>query len=412
LKTVILGKGVSGKAAQLLANELSYESVIVNDGEVTDVNSLFDGVDFVVASPGFSYVNPLIVAAQERAVPILSELEFGFRHFDGPLLAVTGTNGKTTTTELTVHLLNHCGRAAIGCGNLGLPLSAVANQQKQHRLSPGMIAVTEVSSFQLEHVERFAPDAAVLLNLAEDHLDRYAGKLAEYAETKRRIFRHIPKKNCIYGLNFSSELHRALLDGTVVTFDGKPILSLTETVLGTLHNAENCCGAVELIARLAPELLFTREFADGLRSFRIGRHRLEEVGTFGGFRWVDDSKATNPASAVAALKRFAKDRVHLILGGLDKGVDFQEMLPLPPCVRSVSLIGTAAPILEKQIDGIPVRNCGTDFAAAIAGCAQSAQKGDVILLSPACASMDMFRDYEDRGSQFRAAAEHFGASNQ
>ncbi len=397
-KVVILGGGVSGRAAERLAQALGMDCRIVSDGPGASLGE----AELVVASPG---VHPLKSAlyreARESGAELISELEFGFRHFPRPVLAVTGTNGKTTTTELTAWLLEALGVRAVTAGNIGVPLSEFAATAVDGGNLPE-VAVVEVSSFQLELVRDFAPAAAVLLNLASDHEDRYRGGFAEYCEVKKRIFDRVPEAGRVYGLSFPEASRRVTVaDGTVFA-DGRRLFRLAETPFQAPHNIENLAAALELVLRFVPpEQFFVSGLVDAVRDFRFGAHRIELVGEIDGVKYINDSKATNPAAVLAAAAAVDGPLV-LLLGGLDKGMDFSALSTLAPRLRAAVLFGGAreriAAVLPPEVETV---DCGTDFPAAVEVARTLARPGDTVLLSPACASMDMFRDYRERGEIFR-----------
>ena len=399
-RCLILGGGLSGRAAARLAADIGMEPKIVSDAAGIDPVAECAFGSLIVTSPGVKpLTSPLYRAALARAgrgeCELISELEFGFRHLPGrkSCLAITGTNGKTTTTELVCHLLLALGIPAEPAGNIGLPRSDPAAAILEGKLSSAALPVVETSSFQLERVRDFAPAAAALLNLESDHEDRYAGGFDEYVRVKRRIFDRVPPENRITGLSLPPEPaapRRVGIAGDWLTVDGTPLLALPETRLNAPHNRENLAAAVELCLRVVPaERLFDSAFAKAVRAFSPGRHRIETVLEAGGVRFIDDSKATNPASVVAAL-RSVPGPVVLLLGGLDKAMDF-----FGECREKIR---AALPA------DIPGADCGTDFELAVRTAAEHARPGDAVLLSPACASMDMFRDYRERGERFAAEA--------
>ena len=394
-KVVILGGGVSGKAAALLAEKQGDEAQILNDGEGV---SLPADADLIVASPGVHPLrSALYKAAVKSGVEFIGEMEYGFRHFKGKVAAITGTNGKTTTTELTCFLLEKAGLKAVAAGNIGLPLSEVAASEEQPE-----IAVVEVSSFQLELVDTFQPHAAVLLNLESDHEDRYAGGFAEYCAVKEKIFTRVPPENCIRGLSFANAMRRAAFSGDMLTIDGKEILDVSETALSAPHNRENLAAAAELFCRFAPEKI--EILPQAVREFRCGKHRIEFFYEKDGVRFYDDSKGTNPAAVAAAVKS-VPGNVILLAGGLDKGMDFSILSSVASRVKRVILYGQCREPIAKvfRAAGVPLEDCGTDFEKAVASAVSNACAGDTVMLSPGCASMDMFKNYQERGEEFKKA---------
>lgn len=407
---LILGGGLSGKAAERLAASLGFSTAILSDSPGLDADAAVAEADLIVTSPGMKpLVSPLWQAAMRRAgkgqCEFISELEFGFRNWPGKLLAITGTNGKTTTTELTAALLTAAGVEARTAGNIGLPLSELAADLREGKLSPDALPVVEVSSFQLERCDTFAPFAAALLNLESDHVDRYAGGFAEYAAVKQRIFDRVAPENRVYGLSMDSPVpRRVTLYGDALMIDEEEVLiDLGNTALSAVHNRENLAAAVELCLRvLPPETVLSPEFRLAIHMFQPGRHRQEFVCEKNGVRYVNDSKATNPASTVAAL-RAIPGTVVLLLGGLDKEMDFSPLAPFADRIRFAVLYGECrAKIAAALPESIPTADCGMEFERAIRTACDHAQPGDTVLLAPACASMDMFRDYKERGDRFAA----------
>ncbi|MBE6390316.1 MAG: UDP-N-acetylmuramoyl-L-alanine--D-glutamate ligase [Lentisphaerae bacterium] len=393
----ILGTGISGSAAAKLCAANDISCTLVNDG---DGAVLPDG-DLIVVSPG---MHPGKSALYKQALAsgreIVSEMEFGYRFWKRPLLAITGTNGKTTTTELTCHLLRSCGIVAETCGNIGRPLSDLAAE-------PGdcQCAVTEVSSFQLEKIRDFAPQAAVILNFQSDHIDRYPGGFAEYCAVKERIFTHVPPENRIYGLSFRDVPRRVTAEGQKLFSDGKYFFDLAGCDLPGAHNVENAAAALELCLRfLPPEMCGQEQLIAGLRSFKRGRHRIETVCVRDGVTYVNDSKGTNPAAVLAAIDSCAGKLV-ILLGGLGKGMDFSPLASRAHRFRAAILYGQDRAELFRVLTGkCPCFDCGSDFSLVMSCAKAQALPGDTILLSPACASMDMFKNYAERGDTFARLA--------
>lgn len=392
-KIAILGGGVSGRGAALLAEKKGSSAVILNDGENKGLPA---DAGLIVASPGVHPLHSaLYKAAQESGKEFISEMEYGFRHFKGRVAAITGTNGKTTTTELTVFLLREAGFNAVAAGNIGVPLSEVAAQETQPD-----IAVVEVSSFQLELIDTFAPQAAVLLNLESDHEDRYAGGFKEYCAVKRKIFDRVPEENCIRGLSFADAPRRVLYEGDTLVCDGRQLFDVTLTELSAPHNRENLAAAVELFLRFAPEKI--NILPEAVKKFRCGRHRIEFFHERQGKRFYDDSKGTNPAAVVAAVKA-VPGKIVLLAGGLDKGMDFSILSSVAHRVRAAVLYGQCREPIARVFreSGVPVWDCGTDFEYAVDTALHTACNGDAVMLSPGCASMDMFKNYQERGEKFK-----------
>ena len=389
----VIGAGVSGQAVAKLCRANQISCTVVNDG---DGAVLPDG-DLIVVSPG---VHPAKSSLYQQALasgrPVVSEMEFGCRFWKKPLLAITGTNGKTTTTELTCFLLRSCGIEAEVCGNIGRPLSDLAAGNDGCE-----VAVIEVSSFQLERIRDFAPLAAVILNFQSDHIDRYSGGFAEYCSTKEKIFTHVPDENRIYGLSFPDKFRRVTLHERSLYLDGRFFFDLDRGDLPGFHNGENAAAAVELCLRFLPlEAVKGAEFAAALQNFRRGKHRVEKIAEINGVTFVDDSKGTNPAAVLAAIDSLPGKLV-ILLGGLGKGMDFSPLATRSHRFRAAILYGADRRDIFRVLENKCVCiDCGSDFEKVIETARQQALPGDTVLLSPACASMDMFKNYAERGDIF------------
>lgn len=401
-RALVLGLARSGRAAALalarrgVAVAAADRSAAIDPGRLAEAGvelhlgseeeSLLEGVEVVVKSPGVPAESPLAAAARTRGVPIWSEVELGYRLLRGnPLIGVTGTNGKTTTTELLGAILRADGRRVEVAGNVGRALTDAAEEAK-----PGAWIVCELSSFQLEDVHTLACDVAVLLNLEPDHLDRH-GTFEAYRAAKLRIFERARAKVVPRGLD---------LDG--IEFAADDPLPAEPLVPGA-HNRENAAAATAA-ARAAgvPDAAI----AQALRTFPGVPHRLELVRELRGVRFVNDSKATNTAAARRGVAAYDAP-LRLILGGSLKGEDFLAFAAeLPQTVRSIYLIGAAADELAAALDaaGRSYVRAG-DLATAVARAAADAEPGDVVLLSPACASFDQFESFEQRGDVFRRLVE-------
>ncbi|MDE2850341.1 MAG: UDP-N-acetylmuramoyl-L-alanine--D-glutamate ligase [Acidobacteriota bacterium] len=385
------------------------------------------GLDAVVLSPGVPPDRPLLQAARSAGVPILAEVELAWRLLEAKasptVVGVTGSNGKSTTTALTGALLEAAGYPVEVCGNIGTPLCARVDGP------PDRVFVVELSSFQLEAVDRFRPRAAALLNISPDHLDRYAN-VAEYAGAKTRIFGRqaagdVAVVNADDGearrwsggrhgapaavrRRFFSRL-RKVEDGCYLDRDRvievgpefrRELFRLGDLRLDGVHNVENAMAAALLAAAVGAD---PSCFAPALRRFEGLPHRMRLAGTVGGVRYYNDSKATNPAAAVKALAGFSDGSVHLILGGRakDEGAAFAELASVAGAkVAAVYLIGEAAPVIASVLAGATERHlCGT-LERAVEVAAAASSEGQTVLLSPACASFDQFEDFADRGRRF------------
>jgi UDP-N-acetylmuramoylalanine--D-glutamate ligase len=349
---------------------------------------LLEGIATVVKSPGVPAEAPVIATARERGIAVLGELELAWRLLPHPFVAVTGTNGKTTTVELLGAIWRAAGLPVAVAGNVGAPLAGSVGE-----IEAGTTVICECSSFQLEDSEAFAPECAVLLNVEPDHLDRH-GSLAAYRSAKLRVFANQrPGDTAILPSALEPERPGAAV---AVFIDEEP--DPGPVALRGAHNAENARAA----AAAARAMGVPQEaIGAGLAEFRGVPHRLEEVADVDGVLYVNDSKATNVAAAARGIEAF-EGGVHVILGGSLKGGGFEGLrAPLTDRCRAAYLIGEAAERLAADLAGtVPLHACGTlDRAVEEAGAA--ARPGEVVLLAPACASFDQFRDYEDRGRRFR-----------
>jgi UDP-N-acetylmuramoylalanine--D-glutamate ligase len=375
--------------------------------------------DLMVVSPGIPPTAPVLRDERLRGVPWISELEFAFQHMAAPLIAVTGTNGKTTVVSWTAHLLVEAGLDAVAAGNIGLPLSDVALRGR----TPDWVVV-EASSYQLGGIDTFTPRVGVVTNLAPDHLDRYPDVESYYAD-KARLFDHATPDSvwvlngddaAVLDMAGSSPGRRLIFrtsslpgrgeEGGWLAEDGRLLLHVdgVETALVHAdelrllgrHNHANALAAALAAYVAVGDAAALRE---GLRSFSPLAHRLEPVATIDGVLWVNDSKATNVASARVAVEGMTRPTV-LLLGGRHKGESY---LPLAGTgwVKTVIAYGEAAGRIVTELEGkVPVERVDGPLAAVVDRAAALAEPGDAVLLAPACASFDMFRDYEDRGSEF------------
>jgi UDP-N-acetylmuramoylalanine--D-glutamate ligase len=379
VKALVYGLARSGEAAAERLAERGDDVVRVDRslGNENDLG-LLEGVALLVKSPGVPGDAPLVLAARERGIPVWSEVELGFRlrPAGARVVGVTGTNGKTTTSELLGAIFRAAGRDVAVAGNVGTPLASIRKADW---------IVCELSSFQLEDVETLACDIAVLLNIEPDHLDRH-GTFEAYRDAKLRIFDRARAKVVPRGLG---------LEGVEFAADD-PLPA--EPLMRGDHNRENAAAATAA-ARAAG--VDEAAIAVGLRTFAGVPHRLELVGDAGGVHFVNDSKATNVAAARRGLAAYADAHVHLILGGSLKGEDFGPLAEaIGPNVASVHLIGEAADSLGHALRGRPA-HVDITLDRAVQHAFREARPGDVVLLSPACASYDQFENFERRGDEFR-----------
>ena len=366
----------------------------------------------LIKSPGVPQHAPAVVAARERGLPVLGELELAWRLLPNEFVAVTGTNGKTTTAEWIGHIHRAAGARVAVAGNVGTAASSLLGT-----LPPGATVVCEASSFQLEDSEHFAPEAAVLINLGVDHLDRH-GTVERYVAAKLKVFANQDRGDVAVvpeglGVRIGGRAAKIMFgrgpEAALRERDDRlwwraaSLLGLGEISLPGAHNRENAmAAAAACLARgLEPAAV-----AEGLRSFPGVAHRLEQVAVKDGVAYVNDSKATNVGSTLVALQAY-DGGVHLIAGGRTKQQDFSPLAPLVSArCRAVYLVGEGALELGSALrsSGVPLRAMG-NLERAVAAARAAARPGEVVLLSPACASYDQFRDFEARGEHFRALVE-------
>jgi UDP-N-acetylmuramoylalanine--D-glutamate ligase len=427
-RVVVLGLGVSGMEAAKLLQDYGAEVTVRDNaaagtlvgqraeilrgrGIAVELGGNFSRegkFDFGVLSPGIDPAAPMVADLQKAELPLFGELELAYRFCSCGIVAITGTNGKTTTTELIDAVLREAGRKTLASGNIGTAFSAAVRESAKLDA-----IVLEVSSFQLEQTVDFRPRISVHLNLTPDHLDRYRS-MAEYERAKWRIFRNqtaddyavvnaalrLPEM-AARRITFSVTGEKAdyeLIDGWLVA-RGEPVLEQSRTRLIGPHNAENMLAALAV----ADLCQVPREAAlAALVAYKPRPHRLEKVAEIDGVLFFNDSKATNSDALEKALA--AMDRpVVLIAGGKDKGLDFTGLRPLlREKVKAVVLIGETAEKLSSVWNSAAPCHRAATLADAVNQARRLAQPGDAVLLSPGSSSYDMFKDYEDRGNQFRA----------
>jgi len=425
----VLGAGLSGSAAALLlVSEGAQATALDSADEKNLLKSTMDNLrahgvhvicgpaaeqdsseyQWAVLSPGIDPASSLARNFSSREIEMISELELGWRSCEMPVIAVTGTNGKTTTTELLAQMLNACSQRTIACGNIGKPLSEVARERQ-----PLDVLTVEVSSFQLEAIRTFRPSISLWLNFAPDHLDRYRS-VAEYRAAKLRIFENQTEQDIAVvnvaealpkirprRITFSAYSDRAdfrVFNGAI-TYEDQPVLRLSETKLRGLHNIENLMAT--LAVGVARGLSF-EQMVPALRGYEPRPHRCEFVREIHGVEYVNDSKATNLDAVEKALAAQTKPVV-LIAGGKDKGFNFDPLRSLvKDKVKSAVLIGEMAESIKRSWDGAANCESATSLADAVERARGLARPGDVVLFSPGTSSFDMFKSYADRGDQFRA----------
>ena len=383
--------------------------------------STFSGADLVAVSPGVPLSIAPIAAARRRGVRVVAEVEVASWYLEGTLVGITGSNGKSTTTALTGHILAQAGRNAVACGNLGTPLIETLDKD-----APDRLYVVELSSFQLEGIETFRPHVAVLLNLSPDHQDRYPDTPAYYAAKGRLFMNQAASDHAVLNQDdrevtslvrgIAARRHgfsrlAPVADGAyvrgadiVLVEDGREdkVLVVGDLPLFGVHNQENVMAAL-LAARLCG--VSAARAADGVRSFEGLPHRLERVRTLDGVAWFNDSKATNVGAAAQSLRSFPRDVV-LIMGGKDKGGAFADLAPLlRDRVTHLVLLGRAKETIAQQIGpalpDLPVILV-EDMEDAVAAARVAAPPGGVVLLAPGCASFDQYSGFEARGEHFRS----------
>jgi UDP-N-acetylmuramoylalanine--D-glutamate ligase len=451
-EVAVVGLGKSGRAAaELLARDghavyasdsgagkalMDAADTLVGYGITVDVGShdldRTGRAALVVASPGVPPDAPPLAVARRAGVPIVGEIEVALHYLPAlRYVAITGTNGKTTTTALVGHLLRALGLDAIDAGNIGTPLAELALRER-----PPAWAAVELSSFQLHDTPSVRPTVGVVTNLSPDHLDRYAS-VDEYYADKARLFANAhaasrwvlnaddPEVLSLYrrldpapavlegethGFSVGTTAAAAYYDraGDMLVLFEEPLLARGDFPLLGDHNVANALAASLAVAVADPAHATpaARErIAEGLRSFRALPHRMEPVGTYGGVEWINDSKATNVASTHVALAGMTKPYV-LLLGGRHKGEPYTALAePFRKFGKVVLAYGESAPIIEQDLGGlVPVERLGSSFPAVMARARELARSGEAVLLSPACSSFDMFDNYAQRGAEFRRLA--------
>ncbi|MDH3402287.1 MAG: UDP-N-acetylmuramoyl-L-alanine--D-glutamate ligase [Acidobacteriota bacterium] len=436
-RVLVYGLGVSGRAALRFLRRRGVAVLAVDDRDPAlleppvaaddsgvrvaragDVARLPADVDGVVVSPGVPPDRPLLLAARARALPVIGEVELAFPFLAGPVVAITGSNGKSTTTALTGRMLAAAGRGAVVCGNIGRPLVDCVDDG-------GEMFVAELSSYQLESVDTFRPRAAALLNLSPDHLDRH-GTLAAYVAAKARIFEN-QRAGDVAVFNADDPLvtevaarterprrrffsrRAAVADGCFVESgvvvevapgeEARSLFSPRDVPVPGAHNLENAMASALLARAMGAR---AEHLAAGLAAFEGLPHRVQKVLERGGTAWFDDSKGTNVGATSRSLEGFADGSVHLILGGRGKGADLGVLRDVVRRkARRLYLIGESAPDFARALGGVVEAETAGSLDRAVAAAARRAAAGEVVLLSPACSSFDQYDNYMRRGEHFQ-----------
>ncbi len=442
-RIVILGAGESGVGAALLATRQGYDVFVSDGGKISEkfrtelethginyeesghTESAILNADEVIKSPGIPGNAGIIIRIREKNIPVISEIEFAFRYIgNSKVIAITGSNGKTTTTALTFHICRHANKDCAMVGNIGYSFA------RQVASDPHELYVAEISSFQLDDIISFRPDVAVLTNITEDHLDRYDYKLENYARSKFRIAENqLPGDVFIYNLDDETTMKyltnypikstkapitmsKELPQGAYLTnakmhlkWKGEEMqMSVEDFAIKGKHNQYN-----SMAASLAATALDIRKekIREALQTFESLEHRMEHVANIKGVEFINDSKATNVNSTWFALESMTKP-VILILGGVDKGNDYNLLKDLvKEKVKAIVCMGTDnRKIHEAFGDIVPLIVNTANAQEAVQAAFHFSNKGEVVLLSPACASFDLFKNYEDRGRQFKQAVKN------
>lgn len=407
----ILGAGRSGQAAAALASHCGAEVTIYDSRDVpgatlaTPEFALKVKSDLVVVSPGIETLGDFVQSFAKGSEALWGEVELAWRCYSGHVIGITGTNGKTTTTELVRELVEVTGKSCVACGNYGVPLSEVV----LYDFVPDVVAL-ELSSFQLETIVDFKPDAVVWLNFSPDHMDRYKA-VSEYREAKLRILENISDDTLVVSrlgenlppkgqlVTFSSvDSADWSLSGDDILKNGESFLKLSETKLRGLHNAENLMAACAILPQISQD-----QVRSALAKYSPPEHRCEFIAEKKGVEYLNDSKATNLHALESALRSQTRPTI-LIAGGKEKGLDYTPILPLlKEQAKEVVTFGEIGKALSQVFSQtVPVTVVET-LAEAVVAAAELSQEGDLVLLSPGTSSFDQFRGYEDRGQAFKAA---------
>ena len=431
-RVLVVGFGLTGKAVVDFLQEYPCEIVVSDSREesaFTDVCTRYPRVQFefgghtirtfmtadiIVLSPGIPDSIDPMVAAKETGIPIFAEIELAYRFLKGTLIGITGTNGKSTTTKLAASMLKEAEKRTFICGNIGTPLIQFCKNSSETDYY-----VAEISSFQLETIHQFKPHISALINLAEDHLDRYPS-VEPYFQAKMRMFENQTTADFAV-LNYDDPYIREHADkiranhfwfsrkevppsgvyarqGLIRVVSGMPVLNFDLGALKGVHNLENtlCAASIALLCGVSP-----KQMQKAAESFQSLPHRMELVGNMAGVQYYDDSKATNVDAVMKSLQSFPGN-IFLIMGGKDKGCDYRVLRDLVrDRVKSLLLIGEAAEKIAAELGDVRRPLFFKSLQDAVQTAARDAKTGDTVLLSPACSSFDMFTDYAERGRVFR-----------
>ena len=433
-KVLVLGLAKSGESAARLLDKLGA-IVTVNDGKPFEENPaaqslLEEGIkvvtgghplelldedfEWMVKNPGIPYNNPMVMRALEKQIPVITEVELAYLISDAPIIGITGSNGKTTTTTMIAEVLTAGGQNGLLSGNIGFPASQVAQDAGETDT-----LVMELSSFQLMGIETFHPEIAVITNLMPTHLD-YHGSFEEYVAAKWNIQKNMTASDYVV-LNFNQDLAKELakktaakvlpfstkekvdgayLDGDVLTFRGEAIMKASELGVPGSHNVENALATIA-VAKLRG--IDNQVIKETLAHFGGVKHRLQYVGEINQVKFYNDSKSTNILATQKALSGFDNSKVILIAGGLDRGNEFDELVPDIKGLKKMVILGESAARVKRAADQAEVSYLdASDVRDATRKAFSVAEPGDVVLLSPANASWDMYKNFEVRGDEFLA----------
>ena len=433
-KVLVLGLAKSGESAARLLDKLGA-IVTVNDGKPFEENPaaqslLEEGIkvitgghplelldedfEWMVKNPGIPYNNPMVMRALEKKIPVITEVELAYLISDAPIIGITGSNGKTTTTTMIAEVLTAGGQNGLLSGNIGFPASQVAQYAGETDT-----LVMELSSFQLMGIETFHPEIAVITNLMPTHLD-YHGSFEEYVAAKWNIQKNMTASDHVV-LNFNQDLAKELakktaakvlpfstkekvdgayLDGDVLTFRGEAIMKASELGVPGSHNVENALATIA-VAKLRG--IDNQVIRETLAHFGGVKHRLQYVGEINQVKFYNDSKSTNILATQKALSGFDNSKVILIAGGLDRGNEFDELVPDIKGLKKMVILGESAARVKRAADQAEVSYLdASDVRDATRKAFSVAEPGDVVLLSPANASWDMYKNFEVRGDEFLA----------